>query len=54
MIEVDAGREIDVGITKGVRIDVPMSADAQRSTSLQASAPSPEDRYAKVTDDETE
>lgn len=53
VIEVDAGREIDVVITKGVRIDVPMSADAQRSTSAQATEPSPEDRYSKVSDDET-
>ncbi|MBL0086272.1 MAG: conjugal transfer protein TraB [Ideonella sp.] len=50
VIEVDAGREIDVVITKGVRIDVPMSADAQRSTTT---APSPDDRYTKVSDDET-
>lgn len=50
VIEVDAGREIDVVITKGVRIDVPMSADAQRSTTT---APSLDDRYTKVSDDET-
>ena len=31
VIEVDAGREIDVVITKGVRIDVPMTAQAGRS-----------------------
>jgi conjugal transfer pilus assembly protein TraB len=29
VIEVDAGREIDVVITKGVRIDVPLSASAE-------------------------
>ena len=28
VIEVDAGREIDVVITKGVRIDVPLTAAA--------------------------
>ena len=50
VIEVDAGREIDVVITKGVRIDVPMSADAQRSTTTESS---PEGRYTKVSDDET-
>ena len=48
VIEVDAGREIDVVITKGVRIDVPMDA-----TSLPPSrtTPSPETRYLEVSDD---
>lgn len=32
VIEVDAGREIDVVITKGVRIDVPIAAGADRPT----------------------
>lgn len=50
VIEVDAGREIDVVITKGVRIDVPMSAAVQHST---IAAPSPDDHYTKVSDDET-
>ncbi len=48
VIEVDAGRQIDVVITKGVRIDVPMTAMAEQSTRR---APSPETRYLEVTDD---
>ncbi len=53
VIEVDAGREIDVVITKGVRIDVPMTAQASngvlaRPTRLTA----PETRYLEVTHDE--
>lgn len=39
VIEVDAGREIDVVITKGVRIDVPMSASAGVSGGAAAAAP---------------
>ncbi|MCL4181855.1 MAG: TraB/VirB10 family protein [Burkholderiaceae bacterium] len=48
VIEVDAGRQIDVVITKGARIDVPMAASIARSTRL---ARSPEFRYLEVTDD---
>ena len=48
VIEVDAGRQIDVVITKGVRIDVPMTAMAEQSTRR---APSPETRYLEATDD---
>ena len=49
---VRAGVE-EIGYTLAIRGDVPMSADAQRSTSAQVSEPSPEDRYSKVSDDET-
>jgi conjugal transfer pilus assembly protein TraB len=54
VIEVDAGREIDVVITKGVRIDVPMTGSA--SASLDASGasrpnPSPETRYLEPSND---
>lgn len=48
VIEVDAGRQIDVVITKGVRIDVPMTAVAEHGTRR---APSPETRYLETTDD---
>lgn len=48
VIEVDAGRQIDVVITKGVRIDVPMTSVAERGT---RHAPSPETRYLETTDD---
>ena len=39
VIEVDAGREIDVVITKGVRIDVPMSAAAAAPLAARPSNP---------------
>lgn len=48
VIEVDAGREIDVVITKGVRIDVPMTTAEQSSMRL---ANSPETRYQEPFDD---
>ncbi len=48
VIEIDAGREIDVVITKGVRIDVPMTASATPPT---RPATSPETRYLEVPDD---
>ncbi len=48
VIEVDAGRQIDVVITKGVRIDVPMTAVAERGTRRTLS---PETRYLETTDD---
>ena len=47
VIEVDAGREIDVVITKGVRIDVPMAATAVRTERAGALA----ERYQEVSDD---
>lgn len=53
VIEVDAGREIDVVITKGVRIDVPMTAQASNgliTRPMRLSAP--ETRYLEVTHDE--
>ena len=48
VIEVDAGRQIDVVITKGVRIDVPMTAVAERSSRRVTS---PDTRYLEATDD---
>lgn len=49
VIEIDAAREIDVVITKGVRIDVPMAP----STRLSATnAPPPEQTELKGSDDE--
>ncbi len=48
VIEVDAGRQIDVVITRGVRIDVPMTAAAERSARRTSS---PETRYLEATDD---
>lgn len=48
VIEVDAGRQIDVVITKGVRIDVPMTAMAGPTA---GPSPSPETRYLEATDD---
>ena len=59
VIEIDASREVDVVITKGVRIDVPMSANAYTSTSGTSSStlarsaePAPEDRYLKAANDD--
>ena len=48
VIEVDAGREVDVVITKGARIDVPMSAGDQVPARL---ATSPDTRYMETSDD---
>jgi len=48
VIEVDAGREIDVVITKGVRIDVPMAAGTAPTSRLPSS---PETRYLETSDD---
>lgn len=50
IIEIDAGREIDVVLTKGVRIDGSESAKAS-PTALPGRA-GPSDRFLKVTDDE--
>jgi conjugal transfer pilus assembly protein TraB len=47
VIEVDAGREIDVVITKGVRIDVPMTAAPESARA----APSLQSRYLEPSDD---
>lgn len=59
VIEIDASREIDVVITKGVRIDVPMSANAYTSnggtpsgTLARSAEPAPEDRYMKAANDD--
>ena len=51
VIEVDAGREVDVVITKGVRIDVPMTASDPSSARLAHSPNSPETRYLETSDD---
>ena len=48
VIEVDAGREIDVVITKGVRIDVSMAANAAPASRFPAA---PETRYLETSDD---
>jgi len=48
VIEVDAGREVDVVITKGVRIDVPMTTSEPSSARF---ANSPETRYLETSDD---
>jgi conjugal transfer pilus assembly protein TraB len=52
VIEVDAGREIDVVITKGVRIDVPMTANAQHSLVRALPDSTPENRYQEVSHDD--
>jgi conjugal transfer pilus assembly protein TraB len=50
VIEVDAGRDIDVVITKGVRIDVPMAAAPDR---LGRGETAPTERYPEASDDGT-
>lgn len=59
VIEIDASREIDVVITKGVRIDVPMSANAFTGTSgtpsstlARSAEPAPENRYLRAANDD--
>ena len=47
VIEVDAGRTIDVVITKGVRIDTPAPAKAGPISNLARAPRSPEERYTK-------
>jgi conjugal transfer pilus assembly protein TraB len=51
VIEVDAGREIDVVITRGVRIDVPMSAIADRESRDVRADAAPTERYVEASDD---
>ena len=48
VIEVDAGREVDVVITRGVRIDVPMAGSGERITRTDAASAG---RYQEATDD---
>ena len=48
VIEVDGGRAIDVVITKGVRIDVPMTAATERNARADVA---PGDRYLEASDD---
>jgi conjugal transfer pilus assembly protein TraB len=50
VIEIDAGREIDVVITKGVRIDGSDAAKASPASHLRRGEPT--DRYLRVNDDE--
>jgi conjugal transfer pilus assembly protein TraB len=50
VIEIDAGREIDVVITKGVRIDVPMTGVPATANAAHGS-PAPETRYLEAADD---
>nr|WP_297383301.1 TraB/VirB10 family protein [uncultured Roseateles sp.] len=49
VIEIDAGREIDVVITKGVRIDLPMAAATDRNARADMA---PGDRYMEASDDD--
>lgn len=51
VIEIDAGREIDVVITKGVRIDVPMSSNTDSHAPAPRSPLPPEARYQEPHDD---
>lgn len=53
VIEVDAGREVDVVITKGVRIDAPPVRAKPTSTRATANE-EPIDRYTRMASDEEE
>ncbi|MDE2298492.1 MAG: conjugal transfer protein TraB [Burkholderiales bacterium] len=48
VIEIDAAREVDVVITKGVRIDVPMTAATDRDARAEVA---PSERYLEASDD---
>jgi conjugal transfer pilus assembly protein TraB len=50
VIEIDAAREVDVVITKGVRIDVPMTASVDASPASRTN-PSSETRYLEPSND---
>ena len=52
VIEIDAGREIDVVVTKGVRIDAPVTARTRPASNLAALRRLPEARYWKESSDE--
>lgn len=52
VVEIDAGREIDVVITKGVRIDAPVTAKNRPASNLASLHRSPEARYLKESNDE--
>jgi conjugal transfer pilus assembly protein TraB len=49
VIEIDAGREIDVVITKGVRLDVPMTAATEEA---RRDATKPTGRHTEASDDD--
>ncbi|MES2260949.1 MAG: TrbI/VirB10 family protein [Pseudomonadota bacterium] len=52
IIEIDAGREIDIVITKGVRIDTPPKSRPGARTRLAAMHASPEENYIEESSDE--
>jgi conjugal transfer pilus assembly protein TraB len=52
IIEIDAGREIDVVLTKGVRIDGTDANTASTSPTSMPGRSEPSERYLKVTTDE--
>ena len=52
IIEIDAGREIDVVLTKGTRIDAPEASKVAPSPTSMPTRPEPTDRYTRVSNDE--
>lgn len=52
VVEIDAGREVDVVITKGVRIDAPATATSGLPSNAALARRSPEERYLKGVNDE--
>jgi conjugal transfer pilus assembly protein TraB len=52
VVEIDAGREVDVVITKGVRIDAPITATSRSSSNVALARRSPEEQTLKGINDE--
>jgi conjugal transfer pilus assembly protein TraB len=52
VVEIDAGREVDVVITKGVRIDAPITATSRSPSNVALVRRSPQERELKGVNDE--
>ncbi|HEX7650842.1 MAG TPA: TraB/VirB10 family protein [Noviherbaspirillum sp.] len=52
VVEIDAGREVDVVITKGVRIDTPLPVNARQTLPVAAARGIPDERTMKGSNDE--
>ncbi len=52
VVEIDAGREVDVVITKGVRIETPLPVNAHPTVSVAAARGIPDERTMKGSNDE--
>ena len=52
VVEIDAGRDVDVVITKGVRIDTPLPINARQTLPVAAARGIPDERTMKGSNDE--